>query len=80
MVNYQIQFKKQFKDSASQPALDYEVSDTSKTLEKTWEVVAEHPTLKSATIAAKTLIKKYGYDRVRICRATKMKINIELES
>lgn len=80
MVKYQIQFKKKYGEDSDRPTWDYLVGDKSNDINNWWEVVAEHPTLKSAINSAKVLIKKYGYDRVRICRATNMVINIDLES
>ena len=42
-------------------------------------VVAELPTLQAAIIAAKALIKKYGYDRIQICKVTALKVNVTTE-
>lgn len=83
MITYQIQYKIDMKD--------YEYTDAVKESPikpatvgtapwGTWKVIAEMPTLKSALSAAKNLVRKYGYDKIQICRSTKMNIKIELES
>lgn len=45
-----------------------------------WKVIAETHSLKSALNSSKALVKKYGYERIQICRSTKMNIKVELES
>lgn len=81
MITYQIQYKEDMSL--------YEVKDKSGKLVPdvvgtapwgTWKVIAEMPSLKSALSAAKNLVKKYGYERIQICRSTKMNVKIELES
>ena len=83
MISYQIQFKKQIDPEAKDnkwPPWDKNVSDQSKKNIEVWEVVATLPSLKAAINSAKVLIKKYGYDRVQICRVTKLNIKVEVES
>lgn len=71
MINYQIQYKLDSKD------LKNEISICDGQL-GIWATVSQHPTLKAAFRSAKTLIKKYGYDRIRICRATMLDIKVEV--
>ena len=70
MISYQIQYKE---DTQPKPG----VGDAALGV---WKVVAQLPSLKSAINSAKVLIKKYGYDRVQICRVTKLNIKVEVES
>jgi hypothetical protein len=70
MVTYQIQYKETTAPSTGVGEAKWGV----------WKVVAEMHSLKSALNSAKTLIKKYGYDRIQICRSTKMNVKVELES
>lgn len=70
MTKYQIQYKEDSVPSQGVGEAPFGV----------WKVIAEMPSLKSAMSSAKALIKKYGYDRIQICRSTKMNIKVELES
>lgn len=70
MVKYQVQYKEDAKPSTGVGEAPWGM----------WSVVAEHPTLKSAINAAKTLIKKHGSDRIQVCRSTKMNVKVEVES
>lgn len=70
MVNYQVQYKEDAKPSTG-------ISESPLGM---WSVVGEHPTLKAAINAAKTLIKKHGSDKIQVCRSTKMNVKVEVES
>lgn len=69
MVTYQIQYKEDVKPSTGIGEAPWGV----------WKVISEKPSLKSASNTAKTLIKKYGSDRIQVCRSTKMNVKVELE-
>lgn len=44
-----------------------------------WRVVAELPTLQAAITATKSLLKKYGYENLQICKVTSLKIEVHAE-
>lgn len=79
MITYQVQYKVdmdkyQIKGSTDKPPVVGEAP------QGTWKVIAELNSLKSALNSAKALIKKYGYENIRVCRSTKMNIKVVLES
>lgn len=81
MITYQIQYKEDMRNyqltTAANQAKPPVVGEAPF---GTWKVIAEMPSLKSALGAAKNLVRKYGYERIQICRSTKMNITIDLES
>lgn len=70
MISYQIQYKESTKPSEGVGEAELGV----------WKIIAQLPSLKSAINSAKVLISKHGYDKVQICRVTKLNVKVEVES